>query len=470
MGLLNVAAWLAATVLFIIGPLILIHELGHFLTARRAGVRVEEFGVGYPPRLLTLAGKEGRLTVSGVQVVIPGRFRLPLGLARGERVEAVARREQDGSVRLQRLTLPDRRRRAPSRDEFYKLEVETDAGTEGEPAYDYPPPIEETAEGLVLRGELTEFEPGTQYTLNLIPFGGFVRMTGEEDPSDPRSMAAQPKRWRLAILSAGSVANILAAFVLLTAGYASGHPELFHVQIGGIEENSAAAAAGLQADDIIVGVNGAPVGETVPYESQEQLRGIIEESGGQDLVLTILRDDETLTITAQPSQVDGLGYLGIWMLDVEDSSGVVYHALPRATVLAGQDLVDTFVTIVQLPSLLLQGEVQPSEVQPTSVVGVSEIMTLSLQQSVTLGRPWYALQTAAVISLALGLTNLLPLPALDGGRILFVLIEAIRGRRLRPEVEGAIHFAGMVVLLALFALLMIQDIINPLIPWSFLNQ
>ena len=79
------------------------------------------------------------------------------------------------------------------------------------------------------------------------------------------------------------------------------------------------------------------------------------------------------------------------------------------------------------------------------------------------------LQTAALISLALGLTNLLPLPALDGGRILFVLIEAIRGRRIAPEREAMIHFVGLMILVGLMGLVMLQDFINPIIPWSWLR-
>jgi regulator of sigma E protease len=158
------------------------------------------------------------------------------------------------------------------------------------------------------------------------------------------------------------------------------------------------------------------------------------------------------------------------MLDEEDPAGTVYYSLPQATVQAAGDIGYVFGTIVMLPRMLAQGEVEPADVQPTSIVGINEILTISLQQSLETGRAWYTLQTAAMISVALGLTNLLPLPALDGGRILFILIEAIRGRRIRPEIEAAIHFAGMIILLALVMFIMLQDIFNPVIPWSFLDQ
>jgi regulator of sigma E protease len=96
-------------------------------------------------------------------------------------------------------------------------------------------------------------------------------------------------------------------------------------------------------------------------------------------------------------------------------------------------------------------------------------MTFSLQQSIEWRLAFPALQTAALISLALGLTNLLPLPALDGGRILFVLIETVRGRRVPPEREAVIHFIGMMILVGLMLLVMLQDVLNPVIPWSLLR-
>jgi regulator of sigma E protease len=124
---------------------------------------------------------------------------------------------------------------------------------------------------------------------------------------------------------------------------------------------------------------------------------------------------------------------------------------------------------LEMPIRLVQGDVEEEEARPSSVVGISQVMTLSLQQSVEWGIPFPALQTASLVSLALGLTNLLPLPALDGGRALFVLIEAVRGRRVPPEREAVVHFVGMIILLGLMLLVMFQDIINPIIPWSFLK-
>jgi len=124
---------------------------------------------------------------------------------------------------------------------------------------------------------------------------------------------------------------------------------------------------------------------------------------------------------------------------------------------------------VQVPARLAQGDITPEEARPASIVGMSEVLTISLQQSVEWGLAFPVLRTASLISLALGLTNLLPLPALDGGRIFFVLIEALRGRRIPPEREAIVHLVGLAIMVGLMLFVMFQDVFNPIIPWSFLE-
>ena len=166
----------------------------------------------------------------------------------------------------------------------------------------------------------------------------------------------------------------------------------------------------------------------------------------------------------------GLSAVRALLRATPSASGVVRYSIPEAAGAAGRDLVDIVVQFVQLPRLLAQGQVTPAEVRPASAVGINAVLTFTLQQSLEWGIAFPALEAASIVSLALGLTILLPLPALDGGRALFVLIEAIRGRRIRPEVEGRIHFAALVILLMLMAFVMIQDVVNPLISWSLLRR
>ena len=121
----------------------------------------------------------------------------------------------------------------------------------------------------------------------------------------------------------------------------------------------------------------------------------------------------------------------------------------------------SFQQIVQLPALLIQGQVSPDEVKPLGPVGISQLAGDAIERSSEQESWFTVLFFAGAISMALGLTNLLPLPALDGGRITFVLLEAVRGRRVDPAKEGIVHLIGMALLLGLMLLMTIQELMNP---------
>jgi regulator of sigma E protease len=441
MDWINVIFWLVGTLVVVLGPMILVHELGHFIFAKLAGVRVEEFGLGFPPRLLKLWRGKGYLEIGHIHVTIPAGFRLPAGLKVGTWVDAVTLRRDDGTCLLRRLTVRD-----PSADDLVLAHGHTD-------------------EGVPVPGQLTALEPGTLYSLNLLPMGAFVKMTGEEDPSDPRSLAVQPKRWRVAVLAAGAVLNIVVALMLLVGAYTAGFPDKWLVEVAGVEPGSAAEEVGLQPRDIVLAAGGERI-----TEGLEHLQRIIRAVPEQAIELTILREGETLTLMATPQRSpEGYGRLGIWMAPWPDRSALQRYRLPAALRAGLNDISAAIVATVQVPARLAKGDITPREARPASVVGISGVLAFTLQQSIRWGLAFPVLHTASLISLALGLTNLLPLPALDGGRIFFVLIEAIRGRRISPEREALIHFVGLMVLFSLMALVMLQDLINPIIPWSWLR-
>lgn len=441
MDWISILFWVVGTLIAVLGPLVLIHELGHYILAKLAGVRVEEFGFGFPPRLLKLWYGKGYLKIGGTRVIMPASLRRTPGLETGDWVDVVAQRQEDGDYVLRSLKVLD------------PLEN------------DLKPKRERVGDEMHIRGQVTELEPGTLYSLNWLPLGAFVRMTGEENPSDPRSLAAQPKRWRVAVLAAGAVLNIIVALMLIVGAYASGSPEAWVVKISDVEPASAAAEAGLQPGDIVLAVEGEPIEEGLVH-----LRRVIRAAPEHAIELTILRGEERLTLTATPQRdPEGHGLLGIWMAPWPDRSGVRSYSLPEALSAGVQDTVTAIVMTVQVPAQLARGDISSDQARPASIVGISEILTISLQQSIEWGMAFPVLRTASLISLALGLTNLLPLPALDGGRIFFVLIEALRGRRIPPEREAVVHFVGMVVLVSLMAFVMLQDLINPIIPWSWLK-
>ena len=441
----NVVFWMAGTLIAVLGPMILIHELGHFIAAKLAGVRVEEFGIGFPPRLAGLWRGKGSLVVGTASLIIPRGFCVEQGVDIGTHVDAVARRKEDGSLVLRRLEVADLE--APHNGSLAKGSDE-----------------------VSLRGEVSELERGTLYSLNWLPIGAFVRMTGEEDPSDRRSLAAQPKRWRVAVLASGAALNVAVAVLLLAAAYGSGSPQGWVVRIVDVDPASAAQEAGLQVEDVLLAVDGQSIAGQDPAEGLDNVHEAIVASPEQEIELTVLRGEGRLTLLATPRQDDELGArLGITMTHWPDPTTVKQHSFGEAVSAGVSDFAAVVVATLRLPAQVVSGEVSPDVARPSSVVGISQVLAFSLQQSIDWGLPFPVLQTAAFVSLGLGVANLLPLPALDGGRILFVILEAVRGRRVLPEREAMVHFVGMMILLTVMLFVMFQDVFNPIWPWSILD-
>lgn len=440
MNWISILFWLAGTAAVMLGPILLIHELAHFVFAKLAGVRVEEFGFGFPPRLLGLWRGKGYLGIGNRRLEIPRSFALPSDVEQGTWVRATAEHRSDGTLRLESIAV-----RTPTNERMSSEQ-------------------EGSGDKIEVRGSVNELERGTLYSLNVLPMGAFVKMAGEEDPSDPRSLAAQPIRWRIAVLAAGPVVNILAALMLLVGAYASGLPTQWHVKVTQVEPATAAEEAGLQSGDLVIATDGDRIDGGL-----EELRSVIRASPDETIELEVRRDGQHLSLTATPERREGHGFLGIMMAPWPDRTRLQRLSLPRALRASFSDLLMIVRQTLSLPLMLVRGDVSTQEARPTSLVGISQIMTFSLQQSLQWGLAFPALQTASLISLALGLTNLLPLPALDGGRILFVLIEAIRGQRVSPQREAIVHFIGMMILVGLMVLVMLQDLINPIIPWSLLR-
>jgi regulator of sigma E protease len=153
-----------------------------------------------------------------------------------------------------------------------------------------------------------------------------------------------------------------------------------------------------------------------------------------------------------------------------DRASIRRYRLPEAVGATFEELGMVAQAVSSLPSQLIKGTVTPKDVRPVSVVGASQILTFFLQQSIEWKVAYPVLRGAAMISLALGVTNLLPIPAVDGGRIFFIFIETIRGRRIEPEREAVIHFVGLMILIVLMGMVMVYDLIDPVISWSWLSR
>lgn len=317
--------------------------------------------------------------------------------------------------------------------------------------------VEEFGFGFPPRAlKLTE-RNGTIYSLNWIPLGGFVRPAGEDDPTVPGGLAAASKRARLFVLFAGAGANFIMALVVYWIAFMIGMPA---VAVSDVDPGSPADVAGFQAEDVFLEVNG------VKAETSTVIADIMRSQAGNEVEVLMQRGDETELLTVVP-RVPGEydpaveGPIGVQLMAAPDGRRIT-RGPGEALVESARSMWNIVYITVRVPAMLINGEISASEARPVSVVGISQIAGQAAEVSVTNSNLFPILNMIGFISVALGFTNLLPIPALDGGRILFVLIEAVRGRRIEPEREGMVHVVGMLVLLGLMALLIVQDIVNPI--------
>jgi regulator of sigma E protease len=448
--------------LLVLGPLIMLHELGHFLAAKRGGIRALEFGMGFPPRARKLWRGKGYLVIDGVRYETPRNFELPWDwLIYPNKAVTLTYDELNGKAVARSLELEPAAEAAllqppPAPAEQQALTVKVD----NQAVAVAPPPTPKRRNVQMQRGAheisgiVDDIDSGTEYTLNWLPIGGFVRMWGEEGAVGKGSFNDAPKRWRAATLLAGPGMNLLIALVIFTMTYMLGYPEM-PVSIREIAPGSPAAQSGLLPDDTIVSIGG------VAIRRIDQVKQVVDEHAGQVLALVVLRNGQELNREITPRTVSqtpaGQGKMGV-VLATDSGYNLVKHPFGESVALALGDIKDTVQQIVTLPTRLLGGVIAPQEAQVVGPVGISQFAAAAVQQTARTGEPFWFLNLFAAISLALAITNLLPLPALDGGRLIFVLLEAIRHKRISPEREAIVHFVGMMVLLALMVLITIQDI------------
>ena len=232
-------------------------------------------------------------------------------------------------------------------------------------------------------------------------------------------------------------------------------------QVTGLAPESPAAEAGVQPGDLIFAVDGLTVFADRP------LNQLISERLGQELTLTVVREDRWLQLSMTP-RLDppaGEGALGVQIGTVNRmaSMGLLPALWEGVTSTASYAAL-----VLQLPVLLVQGQIAPQDAQLSGPVGIAQMIGGAMSATLDTGFWFPILRLSAVLSAALAITNLLPLPALDGGRLLFILIEIVRGRRVSPEREGMIHMIGFALLLGLMLLITVNDLSSApqTIDWS----
>lgn len=338
--------------IIVLSVLLIGHELGHFLVGKWRGVKIEEFGLGFPPRMLTLF----------------------------------------------------------------------EAG-------------------------------GVKYSLNWIPFGGFVRFAGEDNPEISTGLASSSKLTRTLVLCAGPAANIFLGFLAFLLAFKFAAPDITRVLIAEVLEGTPAYSAGILSGDIVDFV------DDIPVNGIGDMQEAIHAKLGETTRIVVNRDGQIVEVFLVPR------------LEFPDDQGPIGVTLSYPTAQMGwleasqwslDSLMTQVVTITTLPGRLISGQAAPEEARLSGLKGIHDMLAWASTIDQASDRPFITLNLIGVISVGLALANLLPFPALDGGRLMFVLYEAIFRRRISPQFEGIAHAIGFAILIFLMVYINLQDFINPI--------
>ena len=308
---------------------------------------------------------------------------------------------------------------------------------------------------------------GTAFTLHALPLGGFIRPKGENDPNVPGGLAAANPWKRLVVLFAGPLMNLITAVVVFSFLIAfEGVPVPGSIKIDTVSENSPAQLANIQSGDILLAINGESVSEVQPAIA------IIQQNLDQPVELFIERNGKQLTIMATPlsTRKKSEGALGV---------GLGYPTRPATFV---ESLTGGFAitgiqaaTIAYLPVALIRGAVAPEDARFIGFKGIFDIFDVAVEEDVSsrqevasapsgsgASKPTnWTLNLIGVLSISLGVLNLFPIPALDGGRILFTLPEILFRKRIPAEWENMVNGIAMLLLISLMLFVNVMDFVNP---------
>lgn len=333
--------------LIIFSLIILIHELGHFLLAKRGGIVVEEFSLGMGPRLIS--------TVKG----------------------------------------------------------------------------------------------GTRYSLKLLPFGGSCMMLGEDENTMEEGSFASKSVWtRISVIAAGPIFNFILAFLLslfIIGSIGVDRPVVIEVN-----EGSPAAEAGLQAGDKILKMNNKPI------RLSREVSNYVTFHQGQEVTMVYDHEGQEKTVVMEPKQNEG----GRYVFGISMNANYREKVGSWETIKYSAYEVKYWISAtLESLKMLFQGKVGINDM--AGPVGVVSIIGDTYEQSIPSGGfyVWLNMLNISILLTAnLGVMNLLPLPALDGGRLVFLILEAIRGKRINPEKEGLVHFIGLMALMVLMVVVMFNDV------------
>lgn len=306
---------------------------------------------------------------------------------------------------------------------------------------------------------------GTEYVLAAIPLGGYVKMVGEDpeatEPVDPRiSFSHQPLWKRVAIVTAGPAFNLIFAFIafaFVLAIYGQRVPSDL-AKVGGVMPNMPAARAGLEASDIITGVDGKPIA------TWDELSNAIRASEGRSVQVDLKRGDQTMSVTVTPEAKPDKNIFGeeigtAYVIGIERGFDQVDVGPIEAIGSGAKQTVWWIQTLIMSVVKILQGKI------PAQDIGGPILIVQAAGQQAQVGLESLLL-FMAVISINLGILNLLPIPILDGGHLLFFLVEAVMRRPLDVRHREIMQQVGLVILIGLMAFAFYNDILRVIRGWG----
>lgn len=284
----------------------------------------------------------------------------------------------------------------------------------------------------------------TLYALRVFPIGGYCAMEGEdEDSDDERAFNNKPAWQRAIVLAAGSCMNLLTAILLMIiiAFYVGQATTTIDV----VNDDSPAYEAGIMAGDEVIALNGNDLKEWT------ELQTIVGENEGEPVVFTVLRDgqEKEITVTPEYDKETDMSIVGINPMKVHR---------PIASIKSGvTNTWNMTVMMYDLLGQLITGDASAKEL--SGPVGIVYVVNDSAKMGLI-----YVVYLAALLSLNLAVINMLPFPALDGGRLIFLLIRKITGKRVTDEMEGKVHFIGIMLLMVLMVYVTWNDIVRFIVP------
>jgi len=486
-----VLALIAFAVIMI--PAIIIHELGHFFAARLVGINVLEFGIGFPPRL-------GRLFMWGeteftINLLPLGGFVRPLGedmigpagedKIKRDRETLHGPQKNDDAYMTERETLRHR-----GLDDKRMMSV-SEAPPLGRILFMAAGAFANFLTALVLffivaliglpmvvggLSQVVMIPADSMFSGTDVQVGDAIEKINDERFTDFASFHDALQAYQGDEIKFSLIRNETgdAYEVWVRSNFAKRRG---FVQIMSVQEESPAFDAGIEPGDLVSHIKGAAI--PASGNPTAVLQEAILAHEGRSLPLTIWRQYKDgssqqfeITVVPRVNPPEGVGRLGV---AIRSQFGLGDHTrfanagyktelipqdIPASITHSLQTTANTFKLIASIPGRLLDGSLSGEDARPISIIGISKIGGEFIQRSLQEG-PGVLLNFIALISIFLGISNLLPIPALDGGRIVFVLIEMVRGKPVAPQTEARIHQIGIIILLALCVVVMIYDLIHP---------